>query len=165
MKLLNAILCASALLFAALPAMALDPHDAQVTSLTAALNLNNSASTATTYANVAGFTLTTHAVNSGTNSYLIDAWVTFAEGSQAANAVTVDLTTTVSSVTTEVPNTAISFGGSKTVHFIAEVESLAVGNVVNLRVKFANVASGSNVNTLAVQAGVLRIVGLAGATQ
>lgn len=156
----------SALLFCLpLISFALDPHDAQITAITVPILLQNSAAGATTYANLAGFSLTSHAVNSGTNSYIVDVDLEFVESSGANNAVYFQLTSTISSTTTAVASTVTGVGGRGHIHLMAELESIAVSTVFNVQQKFTYASNPGNTGTVTVTAATMRIVGLAGNTQ
>ena len=144
------ILSLVALLAFVLPAFALDPHDAQVSNVTtAASTTSTSAAQAVTVA-----TLTTHAVNAGTNSYIIMAQVDFEAPS--GGAVTLQLTNDG----TAIAGTARLVSNQGGVTLMAEVENIAVSKAITIQAVIA--PSGA---TFKVNKASLVINGQAGATQ
>lgn len=133
----------------ALPAFALDPHDAQV-----------SAVTAQSYTSVVGtltFTitsLTTHAVNSGTNSYFYYATVRYdvPSGQECSLQLTQG--------TTPIATTVTPISGRGDITLMTEVESVATSTVVKVQVVAKNPG-----DPISIQLATLMINGQAGATQ
>lgn len=131
------------------PAFALDPHDAQVTSTT-----DYSTTTTTTPQTLTILTLTTHAVNAGTNSYLISADVSYEVPSgtplyfQLANAGTA------------IAGTLVKVNNAGRISIHTEVENIAASVAITLQA----VVKTSTTPVKIAQADLV-INGQAGATQ
>lgn len=125
---------------------ALDPHDSQGVDL-----LNGIATTSITPAAV--LTLTSHAVNSGTNSYVVTALVDYYE-SAPGRIGTITLTVGTNTLVTK------TVGGGGSVTLRAEVESVAASTAVAIKY-----AAGGQGDKLQVAYAHLDIVGLAGVSQ
>lgn len=147
-KTFSTLLAIVALAFTA-PLFALDPHDAQSVTVR-----EFSTITTTTPQTVDITSLTTHAVNSGTNSYIYTADLGYDVPS--GGAVTFQLT----QGTTPIATTLTKVSTTGHVVLTAEVESVATSTVVKLQAvaKYAT-------TPIKVGKATLTIVGLAGATQ
>ncbi len=149
MKSILAFICALALISFSTPAFALDPHDAQVSHVSA----QSVTSTTTAYSGTIT-SLTTVAVNSGTNSYLIFATVDYEAPS--GGAVTLQLTNDGTAIAGA--SRVVSNSGSVTL--MTEVEGIAASKVIALKALIA--PSGA---TIKISKASLVINGQAGATQ
>lgn len=137
-----------AVVLMALPVFALDPHDAQSVNVT---NVNNVATTAPQTFTIA--TLTTHAVNSGTNSYICTANIAYEvpSGGQVSFQISKG-GVAISAVRT------VSNGGHITI--TCEAESVATSSVITIQAVANNIT-----DPVRVGSATLTILGLAGATQ
>lgn len=142
-------LLALALLGLPLVSFALDPHDAQ--SINA---LSTQGVTTTTPQTITLLTLTTHAVNSGTNSYFI--WATVKFDLPLGG----DYTLQLANAGTAIASTVIRISGQGYVTLMTEVESLAVSTALTLQVVCKNSGDPYKFPTA-----TLMINGQAGATQ
>lgn len=131
------------------PLLALDPHDAQVSTVTAQ-NYNSITGTLT-------FTitsLTSHAVNSGTNSYFYRAFVKYDVPLGG------ECSLQLAQGSTAIAATVTPISGEGFVALETEVESVAASTVINLQI----VAKHAG-DPMKIPRATLVIEGLAGATQ
>lgn len=132
-----------------LPALALDPHDTQSTQVLAVNNVSTTTPQTFTIA-----TLTTHAVNSGTNSYIYTADITY--DTSLGSEVTLQIAQAGTAVTAS--QKPISGSGHVTIHGTAE--AVAGSTAITIQAVVANTGV-----PIKIARATLVIVGLAGATQ
>lgn len=151
MKTLRALFLAAALVLA-VPAFALDPHDSQIASVSnVTLPVSPAAATVTSIVS-----LTSHAVNSGTNSYYVFGNVRYS--GPLGNSVHIQLYKTVSGTTTVLLTKTIRGDGD--IQLTTQLESVAASTTLGIAI-LQDVAGLPQ----KIDSAVVTILGLAGNTQ